>query len=198
MSPRVMKNKKVKAKRTLARSLIPGSGRPSNPSQVRVQMTIQGPLTVVATQASTALLTLAYIAPSLSALTKLSSYAAVYDEWRLKRIKFHLVPCTLANGVTKFVMDDEDATSPTKSWMDSRRGVVLGNNSSDPKNHKTLVYRSEDLDDLEWQSCSTGSTYTPMALKMYTELSWGSPTSTNLWIVSWEGDFEFRGIGASA
>ena len=195
MKQKVMK----KGGKKLANRLIPGTVRSTNPSQVISPQKLQGPSQIVATQAVTALLDTAYIAPSLNSLTSASSWKGLFDEYRILGIKFIIEPVTLANGVTKFVMDDEDTTSPSSSWMNSRIGTILCNNSSYSKSHAVLKYRCQDIDDLQWKSTASEATYTPMALKMYTSLSgYGSPTSTNLWWITYILDVEFRGIGANA
>lgn len=189
--------KKVKAR--LGQILLPGSGKPSNPSQVINRVKLQGPVLKVSTQATTALLDNAYVAPSLAGLTQVSSWSAIYDEWRLIGVDFYVQMIGLNNGQTKFVCDDEDTTSPSSTWMNSRIGFLLANNSSAPGSRRIIKYRCQDLDDLEWQSCATQSTYTPMALKMYTSVTeYGTTASVGLFTVSWIGHFEFRGIGAKA
>lgn len=160
-------------------------------------MWLQGPTSLVASQATTGLVS-TYVAPALSQLNKASSIKAIFDEYRVLKIRFRVKPCTLANGSTKFVLDDADATVPDQTWADSVRGYMLSNNSSDPKSDRTFTYVSQDFDDLAWQSTYSDATYTPVALKMFSSLSsYGTPTSTNLWIVTWEALFEFRGIGAN-
>jgi hypothetical protein len=193
------KLKSKKGRSSLATALIPGSAKPSNPAQVKVGMWLQGPGALIATQPSTGLLYTAYIAPALSGLTNAASFKAVYDEWRCTKLKFHIVPTNLANGVTKFVVDDEDTTSPTANWMNSRRGTLLSNNSSGYVRPVTIDYRSENFTDLEWLSTNSSPSVANMSLKMYTDsANYGSPTSTNLFYITWEGYFEFRGIGANA
>lgn len=197
MAPTNRPNRR-RPKTGLGKQLIPGTNRPSNPSQVITSVWLQGPTLLNATQASTALFNTSYVAPSLSALTNAASWKALFDEWRLLEIRFRVQPCTLANGITKFIVDDEDLTTENKSWNDSRRGIVLSNNSGNPKSTRVITYRSMDFDDLAWQSSYSSATYTPCALKMYTDATnYGSPTSTNLWLISWEGHFQFRGIGAN-
>jgi len=185
-------------KGTLSREIIPGSGLPSNPNQVAVEMWLNGPQTMVATQASTALFTGGVIQPSLGALTKTSSWKAVWEEYRLIALDFMVIPVTLANGATLFVLDDADATAPDSTWANSSQGLILSNNSSCFVKPRRLKYRSADVVDLQWRSTYSDYTYTPMALKMYTDAAnWGSPTSTNLWIVRWRGLFQFRGAGVN-
>lgn len=182
----------------LGSGLIPRTRGSSNPSQIPVRVNLQGPSLLIATQASTALLATSYVAPTLSSLTQAAYWKALFDEYRILKIKFHVKPATLANGVTKFIMDDEDVTTENKSWNDQRLGFVLSNNSSNPQSCRTFTYVPKNFPDLEWNSTYSSATYTPMALKMYTDLTnYGSPTSTNLWLVSWEALFEFRGIGAN-
>lgn len=179
---------------SLANRLFPGIGRASNPGQVQVGMWLQGPPTKLTTQASTGLIS-TYIAPSLSSLTN-TSFALCFDEWRLSKIRFSLFPLGTNGGTTKFVMDDEDVTLPTLSYANSRRGFLYVNDNSNIKSTPQIIYRSENVADLQWNSCRTQSTLTPMALKVYTDLStYVSQPSTDLWLISWEGFFEFRGIG---
>jgi len=192
------RNKTLPGKGGLAKKLLPGSGKPSGVSQISVIQHLQGPATLVSTQAVTGLLDTGYIAPSLSSLIKASSWKALYDEYRLLEIEFTIQAVGLNNGITKFVVDDEDTTSPTADWMNSRRGFYLSHNSSSTKSHAKILYRSEDIDDLTWNSTNSESTYTPMALKMYSSLSgYGSTTNSYTWLISWVGKFEFRGIGAN-
>ena len=183
---------------SLARRILPGTGKSSNPSQVQVGMWLQGPPTKLTSQSVTGLITAA-VTPSLSALTNAASFKAVYDEWRLTAIKFQLFPLGANGGVTKFIMDDADATLPLSTFAFARRGFTYSNNSSNHKSTPTIKYRSEDLTDLEWYSTSSSPGYTPMALKVYTDLSnYVTQPSTDLWLVVWEGFFEFRGIGQNA
>jgi len=179
---------------TLSTRLFPGKGGASNPGQVQVGMWLQGPPTKLTTQASTGLIS-TYIAPSLSSLTN-SSFALCFDEWRLTKIKFSLFPLGANGGTTKFVMDDEDLTLPVLAYANSRRGFLYVNDNANFKSTPKITYRSENVADLQWNSCRTQATLTPMALKVYTDLStYVSQPSTDLWLVSWEGYFEFRGIG---
>ena len=157
-------------------------------------MWLQGPPTKLTTQSSTGLISSA-VSPSLSALSN-SSFATCYDEWRLTRLRFKLYPLGQNGGATKFIMDDEDATLPNLTYANSRRGFLYVNDSANLKSTPVIDYRCEDLNDLEWRSCKSTATYTPMALKIYTDLStYVSQPSTDLWLISWEGFFEFRGIG---
>jgi len=94
-------------------------------------------------------------------------------------------------------MDDEDATLPTVNYAAERRGTLKSNNSANEGSTFTLNYQSQDVDDLKFIGTVTTPTYTPMALKIYSDLStYVTQPSTDLWLISWEGFFEFRGIGA--
>ncbi len=191
-----IKNQSKKKKNDLAHRMIPGPGGPSNPSQVQVGMWLQGPPTKLTSQSSTGLISAA-ITPSLNAVTNSSSFKTVYDEWRLTKIRFTCIPLGTNGGTTKFVLDDADATLPNSTYAGSRRGSLTTNNSSYKGSTLRLNYRSQDLSDLEWYGTASASTYTPVALKVYTDLStYVTQPSTDLWLISWEGYFEFRGIGA--
>lgn len=190
------RKQKQNGSRTLATAMFPGPGKPSNASQVKVGMWLQGPPTKLTSQSSTGLVSAA-ITPSLSALTLASNWKAIYDEWRLLRIRFTLIPLGANGGCTKFIMDDEDATIPNASFAAERRGLLATNNSANHTSPIVLNYQSQDVDDLKFVGTVTSPSYTPMALKVYTDLStYVTQPSTDLWLVSWEGFFEFRGIGA--
>ncbi len=179
---------------SLANRILPGIGRPSNPAQIQVGMTLQGPPTKLTSQSSTGLIS-AVVTPSLNALTN-TSFALCFDEWRLTGLRFHIRPMGQNGGSTKFVLDDEDAVLPNASYAASRRGPLLSNDSANPKSVITLNYKCANTSDFEWRSCKSSATYTPMSLKIYTDLStYITQPSTDLWLISWEGFFEFRGIG---
>jgi hypothetical protein len=161
-------------------------------------MKLSAPGILISTQASTALLSQGYVVPSLSALNQASSWKGVYDEFRLVGVDYHIQAAGLNNGVTKFVVDDSEASTPTLSWIENREGHVLSNNSCAGNSHKVIRYRAQDLTDLEWYGTYGSSTYTPFALKMYTNATnMGTTPSVNLFYIWWVGHFEFRGIGAN-
>ena len=179
----------------LDRKLFPGSGAPSNPSQIQVQMWLQGPPTKLTSQSSTGLISAA-VTPSLNSLNNASSWKTIYDEYRIMKIRFTCIPLGVNGGCTKFVLDDGDATLPNATFAQARRGYLVTNNSSFKGSTLKLNYKSEDLTDLEWLGTGTAPTYTPMALKVYTDLStYVTQPSTDLWLISWECLFQFRGIG---
>lgn len=189
---------KKKSKADLASRLLPGSGKPSDPAQIVVQQKISGPGILISTQSSTALLSQGYITPSLSALNSATSWKGIYDEFRLIGVEYHIKAVGLNNGVTKFVVDDSEASTPSLSWIENRVGHVLSNNSCNPDSHRVIRYRAQDLEDLKWQGTYSSSTYTPFALKMYTSATaMGTTPSVNLFYIWWVGIFQFRGIGAN-
>jgi len=192
------KEGKTKKDKSLAGRLIPGSGSPSDPAQIVVQQRISGPGILISTQAATALLSQGYITPSLSALNSATSWKGIYDEFRLVAVEYHIQAVGLNNGITKFVVDDSEASSPSLSWIENRMGHMVSNNSCAPNSHKVIKYRAQDLEDLKWQGTYSAATYTPFALKMYTNATnMGTTPSVNLFYIWWIGTFQFRGIGAN-
>lgn len=190
------KTRRLGGQGRLDRMIIPGSARASNPSQIVQRMVLQGPPTKVTSQASTGLIVV-NVNPSLSALTNASSFKTVYDEWRLTAIEFQLTPLGANGGSTKFILDDEDAIVPTLAFANARRGTLLSNSNAS-KNYHRLSYRCEDIDDLKFISCTNSSTYSPVSLKIYSDLStYVTQPSTDEWLITWEGHFEFRGVGAA-
>lgn len=189
---------KKQSKADLANRLIPGSGKPSDPAQIVVQQKLSGPGVLISSQATTALLNQGYITPSLSGLNQASSWKGIYDEFRLIAVEYHIEAVGLNNGVTKFVVDDSEASTPSRSWIENRAGHVVSNNSCAANSHKVIKYRAQDLEDLKWQGTYSSATYTPFALKMYTDATYfGTTPSVNLFYVWWVGTFQFRGIGAN-
>ncbi len=159
-------------------------------------MWLQGPNTLI-TSSGGAISTA--VAPSLSVVTNAANFRAVYDEWRLTKIRFMVMPAGSAVGSTKFVVDDEDTTAPGYAWASSRVGTTLSNNNAGYIKSVVLNYRAEDLNDLGWHSSNTQASVADCALKVYTDATnYGSSLATAIWIVQWEGYFEFRGIGANA
>ena len=149
-------------------------------------------------QAVIGFFSLVYIVFSLAGFINAASWKVLYDEWRVMKLKFHLLLVILANGSIKFVMDDEDLIAPTAAWMNLRCGTLLLNNFRGYIYFVTIEYRSQNFTDLEWNFINTVPSVVNMGLKMYMDIvNYGSPTSTNLWYIIWEGYFEFRGIGAN-
>jgi len=165
-----------------------------------VQMKLQGPSTLVYSQTTTGLTSVAYIGASLSALTSSASWRALYDEYRIISVDFNIRAVGEQSGVTKFVFDDEDTTTPTGAWMSARRGTIVSNNALAPLSHAKIHYASQDEQDLRWLSTNTQHTVLTGVLKMYTDAaSYGTgTTSTNLFYIDYIVNIQFRGIGANA
>lgn len=182
------------------RIMLPGPASPSTGAQKIYKHTLAGASTLLNTQSTTGLFNIGYLTPSLSTLKKVVNWKSVYDEWRLVGVDFHIAAIQQQNGVSHFVVDDEDNTMENADWFEARgdRRVLL-NNSASPLSSTVIKYRSQDLSDLTWKSTYSESTYTPCALKFYTSLTeYGTPASiTGLYYIYWVGHFEFRGIGAN-
>ena len=190
MAPKQQRNRRSR----LATTLLPGSGKPSNPEQVVRSVWLQGPPTKLTSQSSTGLIT-AVITPSLNDLSN-TNWRNIADEYRIKEIVFHAYPVGANSGVTAFILDDEDSTLPIIGDTKARRAKFLVNNSANQKSLSSFHYRCENIDDLKWISCKSAGSATPMALKVYTDLStYITQPSTDLWVINYEALFEFRGIG---
>ncbi len=187
-----------KNKGKLDRKLIPGNARPSGPEQTIVREKLPFPPVKLTSQSSTGLISYSYT-PSLSLLTKATSLKDTFDGWRLTDVWFNVYPVGANGGCTKFIVDDEDATLPNSTFAAARPGTVMTNNSSNSKSVYRHHWRAQDLSDLEFYSTQNQSTYTPVALKIYTDLTtYITQPSTDLWLIEAVGSFEFRGIGAAA
>lgn len=200
----MVRKQKGKAKRQLGRQtgrldtlLVPGSGEPSEPSQIVHTMMLQYPTTVVSTDAGGNIATA--FSPSIGGLTQFSSYQGTYDEGRIIGIDFKVQAAASNAGCSKFQIDDSDSTNPTTASMNAKRHYLLNNNHLGPKSSRIFRYRCEDLEDLKFLDMATGSgagIYTPCSLKIYTDQAvLNSPNSQKLWIIEAVLTVQFRGIG---
>ena len=184
----------------LPRRLLPGPSSPSTGAQKIVKVTLNGSSTMLSTQATTGLFTTSSLTPTLGALAKTSNWKAVFDEYRLVGVDFYIRAISSSNGISNFLVDDEDATGENATWFESRpdRSLIV-NNSASPQSHTVIRWRSQDLEDMEWRSTYNEASFSPCTLKFYTSLTeYGTPASvTGMYYVNWVGHFEFRGVGAN-
>lgn len=181
---------------SLSRALIPGSGKPSVPGQIRVQMVLSTTPTLVASSGAGAVATA--FAPSLNSVPNTASFKTTYDEFRIVGMRFHAQAVAANPGSTAFYIDDSDSSNPTTTTTWSRRPTVLPNSSANYLSTKSWTYRCEDTVDLQFYPTATGSAYTPCALKIYSDAAtMNSPISSNLFLVWADLQVEFRGIGSA-
>ncbi len=200
--PNVRNTKRVSASRgnsRLTSRLLPGPGAPSTGAQKIVAAQLPGSSTLINTQATTGLLSTNTLSPSLSALNKTSNWQAVFDEYRILGVDFHIIAMGANAGVTQFLVDDEDATSNNATFFEARPDrKVVNNHVSSPYSRAEFHWRAQDLEDLEWRSTYSDNAFVPAALKFYSSLSeYATPASiTGLYHVYYTMHVEFRGVGA--
>ncbi len=189
-----------KNRASLAARMMPGPAKPSTGAQKITKVVLNGASSLLSTQATTGLFTTSSLTPSLSALAKASNWKAVFDEYRLVGVDFYIRAITSSNGISNFLVDDEDATGENATWFESRpdRSLVV-NNSASPQGHAVIKWRAQDNEDFEWRSTYAEPTFAPCTLKFYTSLTeYGTPASVSgIYSVNWIGHFEFRGVGAN-
>ncbi len=194
-------NKSLAAKSRLGLELIPGPGRPSNPSQVTSKMwcnmqNFQFPV------ASGAIAAVATIAPN--DILFVSSLQNVWDEFRVLECDVNLYATaatqgasTTAGGLMKFYWDENDSSVPTGTTAGSKRGYFVNLSAQSPHSHIKMHWAAEDLNDLDYvpmTSSSTASVY----LKAYCDTSnYGTSASDSVSriIGVCQVLIEFRGLG---
>jgi len=199
--PNVRSNQRLLSRggQRLPSRLLPGSARPSTGAQKISKIHLPGSSVLLSTQATTGLFTTSTLSPNLNALAKGSSWEAVFDEYRITGVDFHIIACSSSNGVAQFLVDDEDATGGNATYFESRPDrTVLVNNSASPHSSASIKWRPQDLEDLEWRSTYNDNTFAPCTLKFYTSLTeYGTPASvTGAYHVFYTLQVEFRGVGA--
>lgn len=124
-----------------------------------------------------------------------STYANLFDEYRILGCSFKLIPLGVNSGITSFFFQEKITSSPTNTEATSKPlCALLSNNSASSKDMKIVSWRARDLLDLQYNSVA--STVTPAGFCIYTDAaSFGSPVSvTPLWLVYPTLDVEFRGL----
>lgn len=164
-------------KSNLARRLIPGSARAPNYAQQIVEHGwVKAPSVLVAAAAGT----ITYVqTPTLSSLSNVAGFQALYDEYRITKINW-LVQASGANsGSTLIYVDDEDINNPTSTTADRKGVIVMPNNNSNPSSTRIIRWKAQNLFDLEFVSTNTAATALWASIKMYTTtIGYGSGSST--------------------
>ncbi len=198
--PNKPRNQRIPASRgssRLDRRLLPGPGLPSTGAQKVVKETLAGSSVLLSTQATTGLFTTSALSPSLSAIAN-AAKRTYYDEYRITGVDFFIRACSGSNGVSQFLVDDEDATGGNASYFEARPDRhVLVNNSASQLSAVDIRWRAQDLEDLEWRSTDNDYSFNPCTLKFYTSLTeYGTPASvTGAFHVFYLVHLEWRGVG---
>jgi hypothetical protein len=140
----------------------------------------------------------ATLSPKLSDTPNSANFCAVYDEYRILKIKFYVVPIGVGvAGATKVYVDENDSTVPNSASAGARVGALLPNSNANPKALHTFTWNAKDYTDLAYTSTGSPS-FSPCFIKFFTNSTeYGTPNSAgDAWSVMYEMTVQFRGVGA--
>jgi hypothetical protein len=127
-----------------------------------------------------------------------ANFCAVYDEYRILKIKFFITALNPAMvGSTKVYIDENDATVPNSASAAARVGALLPNASANPKSYRVMTWSAKDYTDLSYTSTGSPS-FSPCFLKLFTNSTeYGTPNSGgDAFEVMYTMTVQFRGVGA--
>ncbi len=140
------------------------------------------------------------IAPALNQFSKLTSMQALFDEYRFRWIKWHVLPAADSDGTTMVYVDDEDANAPTLNQAYAKGQALIGNTKNAGSGKaRVFTYKPQNFPDLEFSSCASASSIQFAALKLYSDTAnfGNSNTTGNRFSVWYECEIEFRGPGGA-
>lgn len=122
-------------------------------------------------------------------------YNSVFQEYRIRGVRFDIVPLTGSAGATLFRFDEVSAAVPTLPDMESSTSVLRGNHQACVKNFFSMSWTPRNLSDLAFLSIQ--GDLNVCNFKIYTDsANFASPiTATPLWMIRPYLRVEFRGIG---
>jgi hypothetical protein len=136
--------------------------------------------------------------PKLSDTPNSANFCAVYDEYRILKIKFTVqaINPTMI-GATKIYVDENDSTVPNSASAAARVGALVPNCSANPKSVHTFVWQAKDYTDLAYTSTGSPS-FSPCFLKFFTNnTEYGTVNSAgDAFDLMYEMTVQFRGVGA--
>lgn len=122
-------------------------------------------------------------------------YNSVFQEYRIRHVRFDIVPLTSSAGATLFRFDEVSAAAPTLPDMESSTSKLRGNHQACAKNLFSMSWSPRNLSDLAFLSIN--GDLNVCNFKIYTDsTNFASPVaSTPLWLIRPYVTVEFRGIG---
>jgi len=124
-------------------------------------------------------------------------FGSTFDEYRILGVNVKIRPISPATGVTRYFFNEKNGTVPSTVDAYERVGLTLSNSNANSSSTRTMSWRARDLLDLQYTPI--GTNFTPVWLKIYTDLdTFGAPAVATP-ISYLEVDFlvEFRGLQAA-
>jgi len=131
-------------------------------------------------------------------LTAFSSYAAVFQEYRIRKFAVSVQPVgTGTAGVTAFYIQPDPASSSNLdiTAVNSRQCLLLSNNSANPKSSVVLDYPIQAIDLLGFNHTGEATPFVYGYFLIYTDAANLGTTAaaTCQWMIRFTVDIEFRG-----
>lgn len=122
-------------------------------------------------------------------------YNSVFQEYRIRQVRFDICPVTGFAGVTLFRFDEVSAAAPALTDMESSTSVMRPNTTANSKSLFSMTWTPRNLSDLGF--ISINGDLNVCNFKIYTDsANLGAPNaSSSLWIIRPYLRVEFRGIG---
>ncbi len=102
-----------------------------------------------------------------SSIPNFSSYAAVWEEYVIRAVKWEYLPCGSQVGTMKLYIDEADNTAPTATTAKNHFGPIIPCKGS-TMDKRTLRWVARDTGDLQFRATSVTSTFIT-ALKVYSD-----------------------------
>jgi hypothetical protein len=121
-------------------------------------------------------------------------FNTVFQEYRIRRVVFHVVAIGQNTGASLFRFEEKNASAPTLNEMANSTSRLVSHDSSSPKSTFSMTWTARDLVDLGFEQISTDPT--SAYFKVYTDTAhFGAQSTTQLWLFRPVATIEFRGIG---
>jgi len=165
-----------------------------------VQPTYKFDIPLAPTQFTVASGLLAAVAPvNTNVIPNFSTrFGALFQEYRILgahiTIRQSVVPTGTISGVTTFFLDEKSGAAPTASNALDRPRIEAANQLDNSDKVHSIKWVANDLLDLDYTAI--GTLYTPVWMKVYTDITnFGSAATTTVgWIVSGAVRVELRGF----
>jgi hypothetical protein len=125
-----------------------------------------------------------------------TSFAALFQEYRIRRAVFDFTPIGVNDGVTILAWKDDDFQNPSADSIASTTNFLKSNNSAAARSTFRTTWTARDIDNLDFESTSSPSG-NAAALQIYTNTTtYGTQPTKALWLVRGMLRIEFRGLSA--
>jgi hypothetical protein len=123
-------------------------------------------------------------------------FNSVFQEYRIRRVKFEFMPVLPAiQGATLMRFDEKDSNVPIWTEMMHSASRLCCHNQANPKSCFTMTWIARDIGDLVFEQITTDPT--SAYLRMYTDNTnlLAPNAATDLFVFRPTATIEFRGLG---